>query len=69
MRLDPSMTAVEIEPLLRHQAEQLYGSDRAQELSERIAHLASVLAAIASRELSIRDVPPDITGITDWRGV
>lgn len=69
MRLDPSVTAEEIEPLLRHQAEQLYGSERTEVLSDRIAHLARMLAAISSRELSLRDVPPDTTGITDWRGV
>lgn len=68
MRLDPSITFEEIEPLLRNQALQLYGSERTQELSGRIEHLARMLAAVASRELSIRDVPPDTTGITDWSG-
>ena len=69
MRLDPSVTAEEIEPLLRQQAEQLYGPERTEELADRIAHLARMMAAIAGRELSIRGVPPDISGITDWRGV
>ena len=68
MRLDPSVTAAEIEPLLRNQAEQLYGHERTQELADRIEQLARMLAAIASRDLTIRDTPPDITGITDWSG-
>lgn len=69
MRLDPSVTADDIEPILRHQAELLYGTERTQELADRIAHLARMLAIISSRELSIRGVPPDTTGITDWRGM
>lgn len=68
MRLDPSVTAEELEPLLRHQALQLYGPERTEELSGRIEHLARMLAAVASRELSIRDVSPDTTGITGWSG-
>ena len=69
MRLDPSMTVEQIEPILRQQAEMLYGPERTQELADRIAHLARMMAIIASHDLPIRGIPPDTTGITDWAGV
>jgi hypothetical protein len=68
MKLDPSMTAAEIESTLKQQSEQVYGPDRTGELAEPIGQLAVMLARLANRELDLRDAPPDTSGIVD-RGV
>jgi hypothetical protein len=57
MRLKPTYTASEIETVLRNQAERIYGQERAQELSARIAHLAKAMSVIARRELDLGPVP------------
>ena len=68
MRLDPNLTADEIEQQLRVQAELSYGKERASELGPQIEGLAKRLATLGSRELEPSDVPPDLTGISEWSG-
>lgn len=68
MRLDPSITAEEIESTLKHQSEQVYGLERTGELTEPIGQLAVMLGRLANRGLDLRDTPPDTSGIVD-RGV
>jgi hypothetical protein len=58
VRLESNVMVSELEAELREQAERAYGSERASELSEQIAHLAEMMAKVAQRELDITDHTP-----------
>lgn len=65
MKLDPTVTAEDIESILKQQSELVYGTERTGEIAQSIGQLAVMLARLANRGLDLRDAPPDTSGIVD----
>ena len=65
MKLDPTLSPEQIAALLRAQAEQVHGADRAEQLQGQLDHLSNMLAEVARRELELASPPPAVSGIPD----
>lgn len=65
VRLDPRVSAAEIERTLRATARAAYGDEHAARLDARLGAVAQMLARIASEPVAFAGDPPDCSGIDE----